>query len=47
MLRAAALRDAALIVFSLGGLLVNVTGIVIGYRRVSTWITQARAGAPR
>ena len=44
MLRAAALRDAVLIVFSLGGLLVSVTGIVIGYRRVSIWITQARAG---
>jgi uncharacterized iron-regulated membrane protein len=47
MLRAAALREAVLIVLSLGGLLVSVTGIVIGYRRVSTWITQARAGRAR
>ena len=43
MLRLAALRDAALIVLSLGGLLVSVTGIVIGYRRVLTWITHASA----
>lgn len=46
MLRAEALRDAVLIVFSLGGLLVSVTGIVIGYRRVSTWIAHARVSRP-
>lgn len=44
MLSAAIWRNAALIVLSLGGLLVSLTGVVIGYRRVVTWLEHARVG---
>ncbi|MDR6524377.1 hypothetical protein J2789_007088 [Variovorax paradoxus] len=44
MLHAAAWRESVLIILSLGGFLVSVTGIVIGYRRILTWLEHARAG---
>jgi len=44
MLQAGAWRDAVLILLSLGGLALCMTGIVIGWRRVRIWIGQ-RHGA--
>jgi uncharacterized iron-regulated membrane protein len=41
MLRWASARDAVLILLSVGGLLVSLTGIVIGYRRLRTRLAQA------
>jgi hypothetical protein len=38
MLQAGALRDAILILLSLGGLALSITGIVIGYGRMRIWI---------
>jgi uncharacterized iron-regulated membrane protein len=41
MLKAAAWRDAILILFSLGGLAVSLTGMVIGWRRLRLWISRS------
>ncbi len=42
MLQAGALRDAVLILLSLGGLALSLTGIVIGYFRVRIWLGKRR-----
>lgn len=41
MLKAAAWRDVILILFSLGGLAVSLTGMVIGWRRLRLWISRS------
>ena len=40
MLQAGAWRDAILILLSLGGLALSITGIVIGWRRLRVWFGQ-------
>ncbi|WP_144639960.1 PepSY domain-containing protein [Bordetella genomosp. 13] len=40
MLREVLLRDVALIVLSLGGLVISVTGVVIGWRRLRAWMAR-------
>lgn len=40
LLRDALLRDIALIFLSLGGLVISVTGVVIGWRRLRAWIVR-------
>jgi len=39
MLQAGAIRDVILILLSLGGLALSITGIVIGYGRMRIWVS--------